>query len=104
MDNIMKGLEDIQAGIGAMGARIDSIEKAQNLAADNTARRLPVGDAGTAGSKFAGLSGSDVAFLHDLVKSGAMLGLRPSEELTNAAKALNRASIVTPASKAGNFR
>lgn len=104
MDNIMKGLEDIQAGIGAMGARIDSIEKAQNLAADNTARRLPVGDAGTAGSKFAGLSGSDVAFLHDLVKSGAMLGLRPSEELTNAAKALNRPSIVTPASKAGNFR
>jgi len=104
MDNIMKGLEDIQAGIGAMGARIDSIEKAQNLATEHSARRLPVGDAGTAGSKFAGLSGSDVAFLHDLVKSGAVLGLRPSEELTNAAKALNRLSIVTPASKAGNFR
>lgn len=104
MDEVMKGLDAIQNGIKAMGARIDTIEKAQNLAQEQTARRLPVADAGTAGSKFAGLSGSDVAFLHDLVKSGAVLGLKPSEELANAAKALNRPALITPASKHGNFR
>lgn len=104
MDEVMKGLDAIQNGINAMGARIDTIEKAQNLAQEQTARRLPVADAGTAGSKFAGLSGSDVAFLHDLVKSGAVLGLKPSEELANAAKALNRPALITPASKHGNFR
>jgi HK97 family phage major capsid protein len=104
MSDMMKALDGIQNGINAMGARIDSIEKAQNLATEQTSRRLPVADAGTAGSKFAGLSGSDVAFLHDLVASGAALGLRPSEELVNASKALNRPSIIMPAAKHGNFR
>lgn len=112
-EDLTKAVADLAARYKAVHESVPSEAKLREIVADVMKGDAGVGaklvsargDAGTAGSKFAGLSSSDVAFLHDVVKSGSILGLRPSEELVNAAKHLNRTvENPTPASKHGNFR